>query len=144
MSHESKEVVTVRGFDTFHLATPTDIHYQLLQNKGEATFGSEVRGGKVDNPVHPASLTELQQARSVVLSYPETSRFTMNLAEVNFREDQGRNVLFAGPSSLVCSPGKKSCGGYMCPAGFERRQSEEFLLCAGSECKDSDRDTCCY
>lgn len=140
--HESFEKLTVDGFSSYTVAEDSDISVERL-GQGRVSFASKTRGGKIDNPKAPGSLSESQEARSVTLSFPATSSFTMEFEESKYVMDQGRNLMFSGPSSLVCES-DRSCIGYRCPEGFHRRQAAEFLVCSGSSCGPSDKQTCCF
>lgn len=143
MDHASRESVTARGFSEYRVAEETELRIQVLGDDA-ATFTSSLRGGKVDNPTHPMALTNAEKERTVVLKFPETSEFTLTFSEAAYAdEDQGRNLLFSGPSSMVCGR-EHMCTDYICPDGYHIRTMAEFLVCSGRRCVESDRDTCCY
>lgn len=143
MDHSSRESFTVRGFSEYRVAEETELRIEVLGDDS-ATFTSSLRGGKVDNPTHPMSLTNAEKERTVVVKFPETSEFSLTFSEVAYAdEDQGRNLLFSGPSSMVCGR-EHMCTDYICPDGFHIRTMAEFLVCSGRRCAESDRDTCCY
>jgi hypothetical protein len=143
MDHASRESVTARGFSEYRVAEETELRIEVLGDDS-ATFTSSLRGGKVDNPTHPMALTNAEKERTVVLKFPETSEFSLTFSEAAYAdEDQGRNLLFSGPSSMVCGR-EHMCTDYICPDGYHIRTMAEFLVCAGRRCEESDRDTCCY
>jgi hypothetical protein len=143
MDHASRESVTVRGFSEYRVAEETELRIEVLGDDS-ATFTSSLRGGKVDNPTHPMALTNAEKERTVVLKFPATSEFSLSFSESDYAdEDQGRNLIFSGPSSMVCGR-EHMCTDYICPDGYHIRTMAEFLVCAGSRCSESDRDTCCY
>jgi len=143
MSHESREAVSVFGFQQFKVSNETELDI-VAHGENAATFQSTLRGGKVDNPKHPRFLTEVEEERTVVLTMPETSEFQVTLLESNYAAvDQGRNFLFSGPSSSVCGR-ERLCIDFICPAGFHIRTMAEFLVCDGRRCEQKDRDHCCY
>jgi len=143
MDHASRESVTVNGFSEYRVAEETEMRIEVLGDDS-ATFTSSLRGGKVDNPTHPMALTNAEKERTVVLKFPETSEFSLNFSESDYAdEDQGRNLLFSGPSSMVCGR-EHMCTDYICPDGYHIRTMAEFLVCTGRRCAESDRDTCCY
>jgi len=143
MSHESRESVSVWGFQNFKVSEDTELDIIALGDDA-AIFQSTLRGGKVDNPKHPRFLTEVEEERTVVLTMPATSEFQVTLTESNYAAvEQGRNFLFSGPSSSVCGR-EHLCIDYICPAGFHIRTMAEFLVCQGRKCEPKDRDTCCY
>merc|ERR1719428_693023 len=115
----------------------------LAAGNGAATFTSTMRGGKVDNPVAPLTLTRLQQDRTVALLFSGKSSFGVTLSETGYANPQGRNFYFSGSSALVC-PEDARCTSYLCPGGYSSRMNAEFLVCAGRPCGSGDRDTCCY
>lgn len=143
MAHEARESITARGFSEYRVAEETELRIEVLGDDA-ATFTSSLRGGKVDNPTHPMSLTNAEKERTVVLKFPETSEFSLSFSETDYAdEDQGRNLIFSGPSSMVCGR-EHMCTDYICPEGFHIRTMAEFLVCEGRRCEESDRDTCCY
>jgi len=143
MDHASRESVTARGFTEYRVAEETELRIEVLGDDS-ATFTSSLRGGKVDNPTHPMALTNAEKERTVVLKFPATSEFSLSFSEAAYAdEDQGRNLLFSGPSSMVCGR-EHMCTDYVCPDGYHIRTMAEFLVCAGRRCTEDDRDTCCY
>jgi len=153
MAHESREAITVAGFSSYHL---TDIsaldmtevgeglsEVALAGGNGAATFTSTMRGGKVDNPVSPVTLTKLQQDRSVALLFSGKSSFSVTLSETGYANPQGRNFYFAGSSALVC-PDDARCTSYTCPDLYTMRMDAEFRVCTGKPCTAIDTDNCCY
>merc|ERR1719428_1647024 len=115
----------------------------LAAGNGAATFTSTMRGGKVDNPVAPLTLTRLQQDRTVALLFSGKSSFGVTLSETGYANPQGRNFYFSGSSALVC-PEDAKCTSYTCPSGYSSRMNAEFLVCAGRPCTDVDIENCCY
>jgi len=153
MAHESRESITVSGFSSYHMTDlsaldVTEVGQGLDENalaagNGAATFTSTMRGGKVDNPVSPLTLTRLQQDRTVALLFSGKSSFGVTLAETGYANPQGRNFYFSGSSALVC-PEDARCTSFNCPDGFTRRMDAEFRVCAGKPCTDADTENCCY
>jgi len=143
MDHASRESVTARGFSEYRVAEETELRIEVLGDDS-ATFTSSLRGGKVDNPTHPMALTNAEKERTVVLKFPATSEFSLSFSESDYAdEEQGRNLLFSGPSSMVCGR-EHMCTDYICPEGYHIRTMAEFLVCSGRRCTETDRDTCCY
>lgn len=153
MAHESRESITVSGFSSYHLTdiSALDItevgeglsEAALASASGAATFTSTMRGGKVDNPISPLSLTRLQQDRTVALLFSGKSSFSVTLSETGYANPQGRNFYFSGSSALVC-PDDARCTSYTCPDNYTRRMDAEFRVCTGRPCGEVDRDNCCY
>jgi hypothetical protein len=153
MAHESRESITISGFSSYHMtdASALDVtevgeglgEAAVSAGNGAATFTSTMRGGKVDNPVSPLTLTRLQQDRTVALLFSGKSSFGVTLAETGYANPQGRNFYFSGSSALVC-PEDARCTSYTCPDGYTRRMDAEFRVCAGKPCTDVDADNCCY
>jgi len=143
MDHASRESVTAHGFSEYRVAEETELRIEVLGDDS-ASFTSSLRGGKVDNPTHPMALNNAEKERTVVLKFPETSEFSLTFSESDYAdEDQGRNLLFSGPSSMVCGR-EHMCTDYICPDGYHIRTMAEFLVCSGRRCAEADRDTCCY
>jgi len=142
MSHESRERVTMTGFEQYRISGNSEIEVTQLDD-GAATFSSMARGGKIDNPDQPLAIDGLQKSRTVTLAFPEVDNFYVKLAEIQYAAPQGRNFFFSGPSMLVCKREGK-CSTYECPKGYGKRQNSEFVVCLESTCSAMDRDTCCF
>lgn len=153
MAHESREAITVSGFSSYHLSDSSSLDVvevdaslteeALAQGNGKATFTSTMRGGKVDNPVSPLTLTKLQEERTVALLFSGRSSFSVTLAETGYANPQGRNFYFSGSSATVC-PEDARCTSYTCPDEYTRRMDAEFRVCNGKPCTEIDTDNCCY
>jgi hypothetical protein len=153
MAHESREAIATSGFSSYHMSDESALDITavgdglseaaLAAGNGAATFTSTMRGGKVDNPVSPMSLTRLQQDRAVALLFSGKSSFGVTLTETGYANPQGRNFYFSGSSAMVCA-GEARCTSYTCPTGFTRRMDAEFRVCAGKPCSAADTDNCCY
>lgn len=150
MGHESRESITVRGMSSFVVDDDSSLTInddgasdeELSAGTGVATFTSSLRGSKEDNPVSPLSLSILQARRSVAVLLEGKSEFQITLSEVGYVNPQGRNIFFAGASSLVCD-GEAKCSSYECPLGFELRQDAEFTICDSKPCSVIDHERCC-
>ena len=153
VSHESRESITISGFSSYHLTDMSALDIAevgeglseeaLAAGNGAATFTSTMRGGKVDNPISPVTLTRLQQDRTIALLFSGTSSFSATLAETGYANPQGRNFYFSGSSALVC-PEDARCTSYTCPDEYTIRMDAEFRVCTGSPCTNIDTDNCCY
>lgn len=150
MAHESREAMTVSGFSSYKYSDETalDVTETAVDNAalnagaGVATFTSTMRGGKVDNPTNPLALTDLQARRAVTLLFENKAEFTVSAGESGYANPQGRNIFFAGASSLVCTAEAK-CSSYQCPEGFGEKQDAEFEVCKSKPCTAADTVTCC-
>lgn len=150
MAHESRESITIKDMTSF--AVDDDTSLMLLDDgasavaqangNAEATFQSTLRGSKEDNPVSPLSLSSLQAQRAVAALFEGKSQFRVSLSESGYVNPQGRNIYFAGASSLICG-GEAKCSTYECPLGFALRQDAEFLICDTRPCSVADHDRCC-
>lgn len=153
MAHESREAITVSGFSSYHLSDMSSLdvtevegsltEVALAQGNGRAIFTSTMRGGKVDNPVSPLTLTRIQEDRTVALLFSGKSSFSVSLSETGYANPQGRNFYFSGSSAMVC-PEDARCTSYTCPDDYTRRMDAEFRVCTGKPCTEIDRDNCCY
>lgn len=139
MSHESRESITVHGFSSFKAGTDVAV---VEQGDTAATFSSTLRGGNVDNPTSPHSLSGLAERRSAVLLFSDAGAFTMKIEESDYANPQGRNLLFAGRSGLLCEE-KASCIDAKCPSGMALKLDAEFLECSSKPCGESDVALCC-
>lgn len=150
MSHQSRETITVSGFSAFTISGDSDLDIMnttvddasLAKGDGTATFSSTMRGGKVDNPMNPLNLNDLQERRTVAILFENKSEFTITAAELGYANPQGRNLFFAGQSTLVC-PGEALCSSYRCPMGFGEKQDAEFEVCKSKPCTAADTVKCC-
>lgn len=150
MAHESREAVTITGFSSYKYTADTALdvtetavdNAALAAGAGIATFTSTMRGGKVDNPTNPLALNDLQARRTVVLMFENKADFTVSAGESGYANPQGRNIFFAGTSSVVCAAEAK-CSSYQCPEGFGEKQDAEFEVCASRPCTAADTAKCC-
>lgn len=150
MGHESREAVKVDGFTSYVIADESNLEVDQIQmdlqsrvaGSGIATFTSKMRGDKTDNPTDPFNMNVLQKRRSVALLFENKSEFEVTASESGYENPQGRNILFAGASSLICN-NDSPCLTHTCPDGMRSRQNAEFLVCATSPCTDADTDHCC-
>ena len=150
MGHESRESITIRDLTSFVVDPDSSLEIDLSgaddvdlgNGAGVASFASTLRGSKEDNPVSPLSLSVLQARRSVVALFQGKSQFSITLSETGYVNPQGRNIFFAGASSLICE-GEAKCSSYECPLGFELRQDAEFTICDSKPCSSIDHDRCC-
>merc|ERR1719238_2144795 len=139
MSHESRESITVEGFDSYKVGSDV-----AVEAKGEnlATFSSTLRGGNVDNPTSPYALSGMAERRSAVLLFKNTDKFKLKIEESNYANPQGRNLLFAGGSGVLCKE-KSRCINAHCPAGMTLKVDAEFLECSSKPCGQADIPVCC-
>merc|ERR1719223_742957 len=71
MAHESREAVTVTGFTSYIIAGESSLDVDPIQvdeasralGNGIAKFTSKMRGSKVDNPLAPMDMNQLQRRR---------------------------------------------------------------------------------
>lgn len=142
MAHESREQVSLRGFERYKISENSDL--AVTESDAGTTFSSTLRGGKIDNPVSPTSLSPLQERRSFVVVFrDQTTDFEVTVSEINFARPQGRNFMFAGSSGLACRE-DAPCTDMVCPAGFSKKSDAEWLECASNPCTPADTATCCY
>lgn len=151
MSHQSREAVTVSGFSAFKvkddetsleiLETATDDD-SLASGGGVATFTSTMNGGKAGNPISPMNLNSIQEQKTVVFLFEDKSEFLVTAGESGYAKAQGRNILFAGASGLVCEEETK-CSSMTCPAGSRHSPDAEFNVCSSIPCSNDDIERCC-
>ena len=151
MSHESREIVTISKMSNFIVDDNTELEItetatddaSLAGGVGVATFTSTLRGTKEDNPLSPLALSDLQKQRSVEVYFENRAKFDVTFAATGYVNPQGRNMMFAGASTLTC-PQEAKCSSYECPLGFRMRQDAEFTVCASKPCTAADNDACCF
>jgi len=151
MAHESRESLTINGMSNYIVDEDTELDItetaaddaSLASGVGVATFGSTLRGTKEDNPVSPLALSGLQKKRSVEAYFENKASFSVSFAATGYVNPQGRNIMFAGASSLTCAQEAK-CSSFECPLGFKMKQDAEFTICATKPCSASDTEACCF
>jgi len=151
MSHESRESLTITGMSNFIVDDDTELDItetaiddaSLANGVGIATFTSSLRGTKEDNPVSPMSLSGLQEQRSVEAYFENKSKFSVSFGVTGYVNPQGRNMMFAGASTLTCAREAK-CSSYECPLGWRMRQNAEFTVCSSKPCSVADNEACCF
>lgn len=139
MSHESRESITVEGYSSYKAGSDVAV---AAKEKNVATFSSTLRGGNVDNPTSPYALSGMAERRSAVLLFKDTSKFNLRIEESDYANPQGRNLLFAGGSGVLCKE-KSRCINAHCPAGMALKLDAEFLECSSKPCGKNDIPTCC-
>jgi len=139
MSHESRESITVEGYSSYKAGSDV-----AVEAKGEslATFSSTLRGGNVDNPTSPYALSGMAERRGAVLVFKDTSKFNLRIEESDYANPQGRNLLFAGGSGVLCKE-KSRCINAHCPAGMALKLDAEFLECSSKPSGKNDIPVCC-
>jgi len=150
MSHQSREAVTVSGFSAFKVRDDTSLEIletatdddSLASGGGVATFTSTMNGGKAGNPISPMNLNSIQEQKTVVFLFEHKSEFLVTAGESGYAKAQGRNILFAGASGLVCEEQTK-CSNVICPAGSRHSPNAEFNVCSSIPCSDEDMERCC-
>lgn len=150
MSHQSRESVTVSGFSAFKVKDDTSLEIietatdddSLASGGGVATFTSTMNGGKAGNPISPLTLNSIQEQKTAVFLFEDKSEFLITAGESGYAKAQGRNILFAGASGLVCEEETK-CSSMDCPAGSRHSPDAEFVVCTSIPCSDEDVESCC-
>jgi len=125
MSHESRESISVEGFDSYKVGS--DVAVDEVDDV--VTFSSTLRGGNVDNPTSPFALSGMAERRSAAVLFSETSQFSLKISESDYANPQGRNLLFAGSSGVLCKE-RSRCINAHCPADMSLKLDAEFLECA--------------
>jgi len=151
MAHESREGLTISGMSNYIVDDDTELEItetatddaSLANGVGLATFTSTLRGTKEDNPLSPMALTRLQEKRSVEAYFENKASFSVTLTESGYVNPQGRNIFFAGASTLTCTKEAK-CTSFECPLGWKLKQDAEFTVCASKPCTVADTDACCF
>jgi len=151
MAHESREGLTISGMSNYIVDDDTELEItetatddaSLANGVGLATFTSTLRGTKEDNPLSPMALTGLQEKRSVEAYFENKASFSVTLTESGYVNPQGRNIFFAGASTLTCTKEAK-CTSFECPLGWKLKQDAEFTICASKPCTVADTDACCF
>lgn len=113
-----------------------------LTIEGKSFFPTNSSAPHANFPAHGLALTPRQSDRAVTMQMPATSSFQMIVKLDEEDTASSRDIIFAGPSTLVC-PARALCSSYTCPATHKLKDSAEFLICAGETCTDADLDTCC-
>jgi len=105
-SASAKEIVTAGGYASYTMGNNTELK---VEDSGTSlkltstTFGTEA-----DNPKDPKALSAQQRARSVTYAFEDASSFPLSFEITGGPVGKGRNLLFAGDSSLneMCESSK--------------------------------------
>jgi hypothetical protein len=94
-----KEIVTLGGYKSFTVGNETEL---LVESSGGSLkLTSTTLGIEADNPSDPMALTVQQRARSVTFDIESAASFPLTFEITNGDVGTGRNLLFAGSSSLT-------------------------------------------
>jgi hypothetical protein len=93
------EVLTAGGYATYTTSNNTELI--IAHPTADSLTATATKFGEYsDNPTDPLALTSLQSARSVGFDYAAVSSFKMSFGIGGGLATRGRNMLFAGDSSL--------------------------------------------
>merc|ERR1719281_415431 len=135
----SSESVTMSGYESYAAGDDVEVDEK---SAFAGTFNSLMRGGKIDNPLGPMEMNQLQERRSVGFVYEEPE-FSMTVSESNYANPQGRNIFFTGATGALCGEQAK-CTSLNCKQfGMLPQADAEFLAYRSGHCSESDRDFCC-
>jgi len=100
--------VTASGFSSYTSGNNTEL--KVEPSPGTLKLTSTTQGYGSDNPKDPMALTPKQIARSVTLVFDDVSSFPLSFQITGGPSDKGRNLLFAGDSSLnaMCTSSSSS------------------------------------
>lgn len=105
------------------------------------SFTSTRTGGTEGSRHDPWSLSGALLNHTVTLLMPPVERFHVSFSAT--MAWTGRNLLFAGSSSLVCGR-RASCSDFHCDGGYQLRRQAHVTFCSGKQCyKETDRTICC-
>ncbi|KAK3265347.1 hypothetical protein CYMTET_25962 [Cymbomonas tetramitiformis] len=111
-SGNNPEAVRAINFARYVLTDDTDLTATVLRS-GETRFKAQSEGTTLDNPESPDTLTDYQQASSVLLLYENTASFDIRLQVGGEKQDgqrgEGRNFFFAGANNM-----RDACAGSLC------------------------------
>merc|ERR1712216_406912 len=100
-NNRKRESVTPYGYDTYTLSNDTQVEVGV-NGEGVTFFRSTTPGDGSDNPDDPKTLTALQKARTVELTFTNVNSFELNAAmTMGYKTQLGGNFIFSGPSSIV-------------------------------------------
>jgi len=94
-----KEVVTASGYSSYQAGNKTELAV-AEPSPGTLKLTSTTQGFDYDNPKDPMALTPKQIARSITLVFDEVRSFPLSFEITGGPSNKGRNLLFAGDSSL--------------------------------------------
>lgn len=133
--------VSVSGFDRYELPKHTKLRKE--HHRYQAYFTSELDDEEWrlhGHPSHPLALGETQLNHSVTYVMPGHSEFTLSASVP--ASWQGQNILFAGPSNIMCAP-QALCSTYECPAEKKLRKDAHRTTCKEKKCNYGDSEYCC-
>jgi len=137
-----RESVTVYGYKWFKVSKPTAIEVETSCDGLNSTFKATESGGtEMVTAAHALAMDKAQKNHTVTLLMDGGTNFRLTMrAESGW---SGRNILFAGPSNLVCGA-KSSCLAMKCLPGHKLIADAVKVTCASFEClKELDHDVCC-
>lgn len=141
---QGKESAIVQNYASFETAFRGELvtnEFFDSNNGNTVSIFSTAFGNEGDNPAHPLALNWGHLNRSITFRMPDnTGSF-----HVSFTAEEGwagRNLLFGGPTNLVCS-GRALCSTFTCPTGSRLRESADRQVCSTNYCRRSDALVCC-
>lgn len=136
--------ITKAKWYTLPAGTALSEEEEVDESTGEVlsrTFTSTRTGGTEGSFFDPWSISGAILNHSVTLMMPPVERFRLKFSST--MDWTGRNLLFAGASSLVCGR-KPSCSDFHCDNGFQLRRHAHTNFCSGKQCYQGvDHSTCC-
>merc|ERR1719265_1234055 len=134
-----QEWVTVSNFAWYVLSNTSAV---ISGTEGEElVFHSSSFGAYWNNPSNPLALTDEHLQSSVsFMMLKDIAKFNVTVKVTD--GFNGRNVLFAGQTNLVCSK-REVCADYHCPRGKQLAHHADTKHCAGEVCTKADEAKCC-
>lgn len=135
------ESVTVYDHSWYRLPVPAAVRADDSCDGLNTTITALEPGGDEGALANPMSLTGALLNHSATFRMPGQTSFQVTLRATSGWA--GRNILFAGPSSIVCGT-KSSCLTLKCQVGFKLRPDAHMKACSDSECQmERDHELCC-
>jgi len=135
------KMVSVTPFDLYELTKSTKLYVESRNGKTFVTSNPDPAGWRLQNPPdHPLALGQTQMNHTITYVMPANSEFTVTVSVA--AGWVGQNILFAGPSSVMCEP-QALCSSLQCPAKMKLRHDAFRVVCKERKCNHVDTDHCC-
>lgn len=140
-SDDLKKMVNVSSYEWYAVTKRSKLSTEMHNSKDFFISAPDMEDWRLRvSPSHPLALGPTQLNHSVTFMMPGNPEFTLSasLAAGWF----GQNILFAGPSSIICRS-QALCSTHNCPVGTLMREGAGRLVCSGPRCNHLDTPTCC-
>lgn len=122
----------------YYVANETDVFVDSAEH--DTTFSVSRHAHHKADLIDPLGLTDRQKRHAMSIYFQRKSSFSFTYRLP--ADAQPQDLLFAGPSSLVC-PAVQTCSAQTCPDDFAPMIGSAFINCASGRCSEVDLQKCC-